>query len=253
MRYIDTSHFSPSPEWLGKAKQKTDELLACANRTARKQILDAKNPLWRNPDFKQAFETLSHKKCWYCETDFTRANADVDHFRPQKKVTECPNHEGYWWLAFEWTNYRLSCEWCNRLHKDRVDGQTGGKSNFFDTSDKNWATTPSDNIAAEKPMLIDPTVATDCALLWFEQDGRCVCRTDAPEDVDRVKYSKKVYNLDAQAIKGARQKLYREIKQKIDNGDAHWAQYEIDTNDVQKAHLLVGIIRILREYVADSD
>jgi hypothetical protein len=53
----------------------------------------------------------SGSKCWYCETKSNRAPLDVDHFRPKLAVTvdgfTLIGHDGYWWLAYEWSNFRL--------------------------------------------------------------------------------------------------------------------------------------------------
>lgn len=55
---------------------------------------------------------ISYKnKCAYCERI---CKADIEHYRPKKKVTEAPRHEGYYWLCYEWTNLLPSCVTCNR-------------------------------------------------------------------------------------------------------------------------------------------
>ena len=56
---------------------------------------------------------LSDDKCWYCESKILRPNSDVDHFRPKAGVTcerqPLAEHDGYYWLAYDWQNFRLSC------------------------------------------------------------------------------------------------------------------------------------------------
>lgn len=53
-------------------------------------------------------------KCGYCETpESAGASLRVDHFRPKGRVIELPNHGGYYWLGYEWSNLILSCEKCN--------------------------------------------------------------------------------------------------------------------------------------------
>jgi uncharacterized protein (TIGR02646 family) len=60
-------------------------------------------------DVKIKLETIFHKKCAFCESD-TKAGAvyDTEHFRPKKN---------YYWLAYEWSNFLLSCQRCNREYK----------------------------------------------------------------------------------------------------------------------------------------
>lgn len=82
-------------------------------------------------DLRQALGELSHRACWYCETRQDRSDKAVDHFRPKNRVAEAADHPGYWWLAFEWRNYRYSCTYCNsrRRSADRVT--VGGKQDHF--------------------------------------------------------------------------------------------------------------------------
>lgn len=57
---------------------------------------------------KQLF-TETFDKCAYCETSTkVVAHGDVEHFRPKNK---------YWWLAYCYENYLVSCSICNEIHK----------------------------------------------------------------------------------------------------------------------------------------
>jgi hypothetical protein len=73
---------------------------------------------------------LWFSKCVWCEqVRPAKRELDVEHYRPKVWVTEwkgeppivsdTPPREigvgpGYWWLAFEWKNYSLSCKTCNQ-------------------------------------------------------------------------------------------------------------------------------------------
>lgn len=49
--------------------------------------------------------------CAYCQGELTESDrGDVDHFRP-KAI--------YWWLAYEFSNYFLSCRRCNSIRKGK--------------------------------------------------------------------------------------------------------------------------------------
>lgn len=51
----------------------------------------------------------SNSKCAYCEAPTTVvAYGDVEHFRPKSK---------YWWLAYCYDNYLVSCQLCNQKYK----------------------------------------------------------------------------------------------------------------------------------------
>lgn len=96
--------------------------------------------LWS--EYKPVLARAQHGKCGYCERDVTTHGGDVDHFRPKAGLDELPSdpHDrgreepftgriasprrvsricdrGYPWLAYEWTNYVVACERCNRAWK----------------------------------------------------------------------------------------------------------------------------------------
>lgn len=87
-------------------------------------------PLWS--DFKDVFVQAQHGKCFFCEGRVTATHyGDVEHFRPKAAITlpgpgitgkkgkkTIPvSAAGYWWLAYDWDNYSLSCQLCNQQHK----------------------------------------------------------------------------------------------------------------------------------------
>ncbi len=76
------------------------------------------------------------------------------------------NHEGYYWLAYDWINFRLSCVHCNRPNKSNSTGVLFGKSNEFAIRDESYrANSPIDDVALEEPKLLDPCVKSDTQLL----------------------------------------------------------------------------------------
>jgi hypothetical protein len=97
-------------------------------------------PLWR--DYKTEFVKAQHGKCGYCESHVLSVYVgDVEHYRPKGALEELPAdrakwgrerqdagtvegrvldpvcERGYWWLAYEWENYLLSCQICNEYWK----------------------------------------------------------------------------------------------------------------------------------------
>jgi len=67
-----------------------------------------------------ALRPIYNNKCAYCETSVS-AGADlrIDHFRPKLKVVSVNNHNGYYWLTYEWSNLLLACEACNGKKSNR--------------------------------------------------------------------------------------------------------------------------------------
>ncbi|HWO33074.1 MAG TPA: hypothetical protein VNO32_30120, partial [Candidatus Acidoferrum sp.] len=109
----------------GKSAEEIDKL----DLEARHKAINARSSVWRSAE--QALRLASHGKCWYCESSQDRSDKPVDHFRPKNKVFEAEGHPGYWWLAFDWTNYRYSCTYCNSKRRD-IEGRTeGGKHDHF--------------------------------------------------------------------------------------------------------------------------
>ncbi|MCZ6673941.1 MAG: hypothetical protein O7C75_13495 [Verrucomicrobia bacterium] len=103
---------------------------------------------WLNVDVREPLWAIHHGKCCYCERKREiKRESDVEHYRPKSAVTKESNHPGYWWLAYEWTNYLYSCKPCNETHK----------GNFFPLLEGSpRATGPNQDTASERPVLINP-------------------------------------------------------------------------------------------------
>lgn len=73
---------------------------------------------WNNADVRGALYAMHGTACAYCGSRLTRGDrGDVEHFRPKGAVREDPAHGGYWWLAYAFDNYLMSCLRCNRQIK----------------------------------------------------------------------------------------------------------------------------------------
>jgi len=132
-----------------------------------------KNGSWGR--LKKWLANASCDKCWYCEAKSTRSPFDVDHFRPKLGITvdgvNLTAHGGYYWLTYEWWNFRLSCQRCNRPEKAEGD-ILHGKANEFPIRDEaQRCMLPSGTLDAELPRLLDPCVQADCDLLAHGIDG----------------------------------------------------------------------------------
>lgn len=95
-------------------------------------------------DFKMEFMKAQNGKCGFCEGPVLGLHyGDVEHFRPKAEVTALDEEDpdswgrevpwqstvvgrrfkahvtkpGYWWLAYDWRNYLLSCQICNQQWK----------------------------------------------------------------------------------------------------------------------------------------
>jgi uncharacterized protein (TIGR02646 family) len=133
-----------------RSKKVRDVKQRLLNKNQRGERIDATDlpSYWSESDIKDALWNMHNGKCCYCERkrDMKR-ESDVEHFRPKLNVANDNNHPGYWWLAYEWDNYLLSCKTCNQTHK---------KTNFPLLSCSTRAQTPEDDLKTEKPVLINP-------------------------------------------------------------------------------------------------
>lgn len=229
MRYIDTRRLSdriPS-EW---ETQASEALQAISNATPaeRADAIDRNAGVWKA--LKSVLKELSHGKCWYCESRELRSTNAVDHFRPKSAIYEDKTHDGYWWLAVEPTNLRFSCEFCNSYGSARTRSLAGGKRTHFPLLDDSARVRdPDGRIQDEYPLLLDPVVSTDPALLWFDPDGMAVPDPELAADgvpYVRVERSTDIYNLNEAALTDARLVLSTLVSDLVDEADGYWRRVE---------------------------
>lgn len=179
-----------------------------ARRWARGEALPAgEEPfedLWA--EHKVAFSRAQHCKCGYCEM-FIAADpngGDIEHYRPKAEVTgllddpttwgeEIEGHNsrdpskrrsaprvcgGYWWLAYDWGNYLLSCGTCNQKWK----------GNLFPIQGGHRGNPTKVSRATEDALLLDPYGDVDPALhLEFDWIGLVVPRRNSPRGWETIR------------------------------------------------------------------
>lgn len=260
MRYINIGNLALPAGWETKAQAVLDQLKAAPTPEARKDIINKKSALWG--EMKDSLSALSHNKCWYCDTQQTRSDGAVDHFRPKSKVAECEEHEGYWWLAFDWRNYRYSCTFCNsrRKGKDTKGHDTsGGKQDHFPlVNEDDRAMTLGDNIYLEHPMFLDPTNPNDPELLWFYNDGISTPRFDRDNhktNYERARISIELYHLNEVRLTERRCTLYQQLSDLVEEGDEVLDDVMQARNDADKKRAGERFARVgkkLKEAIHDT-
>lgn len=239
----EANNLPVSQEWRNKAIALKNALIAENDPLKRSEIIEKNSSLWS--EVKPELAKLFNYKCWYTESIQKGTDVDVDHYRPKNRVAELrknnPQHLGYWWLAFELTNYRYSCIVANRRRTDIVTNATGGKADHFpvwDEKDRVWD--HLGNIEDEQPMLLDPCKSSDVRLLTFKEDGEAMPRekeTEKPRLYKRAELSIEFYNLNHRDFVRERIKLRDKINtltknakrfyEKLESGDAaHTDAYE---------------------------
>jgi hypothetical protein len=107
MRHIQHHDHAPDPDWCKRADSLLGDLKAAQSLESRNAIIDANTSLWR--ELLDWLLNKSHGKCWFSEAKDCFSHWDVEHFRPKKKAKDESGGlgEGYWWLAFDWHNFRI--------------------------------------------------------------------------------------------------------------------------------------------------
>ena len=115
--------------------------------------------------YKHIFAAAQHQgKCAYCETIVQAGmSGDIEHFRPKafcqglhspmsrddtggRPPKRKTMHEegGYWWLAYDWSNYLYSCSRCNSTWKKNQFPIQGNR------------VTQGGKLDTERPLLLNP-------------------------------------------------------------------------------------------------
>lgn len=235
MRYVDIDELEFPSDWESKAQKALDELrkeienaelaaqlsgddVVLARKKAIKEGLNktSRQKIWK--DLSDNLGKLTEYKCWYSESRNPGSDKDVDHFRPKGSVAEDPTHEGYWWLAFDWENYRYSCQWCNQRRVDVVHSTDGGKWDHFPLGVGSFrAKNENDDHDEECVELLDPTHPHEWKLLTFRPDGHPIpAKLEGTREYDRAKASIFFYHLYKQEFVRDRKELFRRIKRIIE-------------------------------------
>lgn len=135
-----------------------------AKRAERNDFISKKSAHWGK--LKPWLLALSGGKCWFTDTTNNGSHYDVEHFRPkaESKNFDGSVREGYWWLAFDYTNYRLAGGVPNAK-----------KGGWFPLCDGSRCSTLDIRCEeSEVPYLLDPISSTDHLLLAFDEEGNAI-------------------------------------------------------------------------------
>jgi hypothetical protein len=149
--------------WFTKATKR-------AKKLAKLGMFEEKSSIWSSA--KPAFMLLQSNKCAFCERPFSgpnesRIEMDLEHFRPKSAIAAwtpppgpkrypaelgAPSPNGYFWLAYETSNYAAACKICNSDYKAACFPIAGPR-----------CVDPADPaaLAAERPYLVYPIGTAD--------------------------------------------------------------------------------------------
>ncbi|PKG42492.1 hypothetical protein [Psychroflexus sp. MES1-P1E] len=237
MRYIDVHKIEDAVQLLDWDATRQ----AHFNAMAGMSVTDRKIYITSHPDWNQLQSIMlgvSHNKCWYSEAPIGNGDLEVDHFRPKNKSkqkldftdpkSKSTVHKinGYWWLAYDWDNYRLAGALTNKLRRDRLGDcdDVKGKGDYFPLDlTTGRVANDEENIICEEPILLDPVNPVDVCLLTFDK-GIPIPATNSLEEIDRVKQSIFYYHLDLDQLNKDRKIVWddcveqlKDAKESIDN------------------------------------
>lgn len=221
MIWIDLEHKLPTdtniPNWIPWTIEKWNEWLATSvihvkkmtvlhqagKIVERNKYIDDNSTHWGK--LKPWLQALSYGKCWFSEAKETFSHYDVEHFRPKKKVKILDESEkdGYWWLAFDYMNFRL-CGNVGNSKKGvwfplRVGSMCASYDNRCEECEINY--------------LLDPIDAADVSLLSFDDEGKAISAPGISDwDRERVEETVKHLKLNAHSpLTEARRQTWQEV------------------------------------------
>lgn len=243
MIFIDINKLKPDQSWLDKSEELLKELISVKEMAKKKEIIDKATSQQHWKKLKADLKKLSYGKCWYSEAKEIYSHYHVDHFRPKKRAIDDTSgtkvyRDGYWWLTFKHTNYRLSGGVGNSAKSDHFAVKT------------HCANCPDDPLEDEVFYLLDPTNKEDPKKLRINDDGQIVpaCQIEGHWDNLRAKYTIEKLDLnwpdlkDERAIKWG---ITQTLIDKIDALDLAYQNAPSVTNEQQLLNKLEEVRKLI--------
>jgi len=211
MRHIDLENNKPDETWLKKSDELTKaliELHEIGDIAGRNKLIDDNAGHWG--EIKGWLLGLSYKKCWFSEARDIYSHMDVEHFRPklEAKALDGTPRDGYWWLAFDYRNYRA----CGNVGNRKKGGWFALRAGSL-VSTYNHRCEES-----EAHYLLDPTDRLDVSLLAFDEQGNAIPTPGISDwELQRVEETVKRLKLNEhEALTEERKKVWQRVSQEID-------------------------------------
>jgi uncharacterized protein (TIGR02646 family) len=234
--------------WLAKSKQLVAEMAAleaAGKRDERNALIDANSGHWGA--LKEWLLALSGGKCWFSEVRELYSHYDVEHFRPKKeaKALDGTERDGYWWLAFDYTNFRACGNVGNRKKGGWFPLQQGSLCSTY--------AAPCEE--SETRYLLDPIDDDDVSLIAFDEEGKVIPAPGASnweqqrvqETVTRLKLNEHV------PLAEARRKVWQRVDDLIEDFHRAKTRCGAGNNPAAKAKLMEvrGRIREMTDPAAE--
>ena len=200
-----------------------------------------------------------HGKCGYCE-DFMGNRRikgkpdwdwEIEHYRPKANVLEDPLHGGYYWLAYECTNFLIVCSICNGFRRkgSKFPIATGAIRltgvHFIENDNLKTEVCSILNpiFETEEPLLINPVIDKPKDFIEFFPDGTVKGKNERGEK------SIEVYGLDRQTLSIMRKGIVDNIKKSI----ALVLEIAIESGHSVERAIKIAINRHINELVIETE
>lgn len=210
MIQVDKGLIIPKILLTGRGKKETDKLctdfdkdpasfqaLGEKEKPSKSHAFNAK--IYSSKLVKNELIKLQHNKCCFSEAKLNGDYGDVEHFRPKGRLGEgssnIKSYPGYYWLAYSWGNLLLCKQMINQSYK---------KDFFPLINNDDRACNHNEDLALERPVLIDPS----------QEDPRDHIRFHRDEPVgitDRGKKTIILLNLRHSHFVEARRSLFKKL------------------------------------------
>ncbi|MEP4095799.1 hypothetical protein [Reichenbachiella sp.] len=239
MIYIDRTGHIPDVAWTARADNLTQDLLDAPDTAARNKIIDDNQGIWG--ELKDFLLGISQNKCWYSEARDAYAHYHVDHFRPKKEALGIDKKDkgGYWWLAFQWTNYRV-CGGAGNVRKGAKFAVKANKANQ-----------PTEPIEDEIIHFLDPCEEEDVLKITFNEHGEITPITATGWDNQRTLYTIESLNLNFKLLKEKRKEIWTKCSMLLKETQNLMAQNDTAPSATRKGQIKEKI-RQLKELVKST-
>lgn len=235
MRHVRSSRL-PKLVDVAALEQLKGQLAAITDPVQRAKFIKDNDGAWSN--LRPAMWGLNGCKCWYSEATIQVQQGHIEHYRPKSKVAT-ESHPGYWWRAFDWTNYRLAHPTVNMRVTDYLTGSLAGKGTYFPLKEGSTRALSEAQESGEQPVLLDPTVGSDCALLCFEPtSGKPIPSVHKEVDAwlhQRAADSIRFYHLDEGTWNVARKDLIDDVEKLCEQIERQFAGLPGTRQDFDKS------------------
>lgn len=168
----------------------------------------------------EALAKLYNYKCAYCER--SAHSPIIDHHRPSGKVIDAdPGNQGYYWLAYEWTNLIPSCPDCNGTSRKGSKYPIKGKRNNAPPLTSGSSALQTAMLSydceynrKEKPLLLHPEYCYPRLHFSFDING------EITHNSERGRHTILTLDLGNKDLNGWRRSIYQchynELSEKVD-------------------------------------